>query len=524
MVLDRTKASLELLLSISRQLVTSLDLGTVLDRVLMLSIDNVGAERGTLIVLDENQNPVNAAVIYNDIIHEYTIDQLKDTLTRGLAGWVLTHKQAVLVNDTSADERWVQRPDDAIDRSGAKSAICVPLMTRERLVGVLTMVNSSPGFFIEENLALLQAIADLAAMAIRNAQYYESIQIAHNRYYQLFEDSVYPILITSWTGTILEANRQASLSSGYSNEQLLSQSFLSLHTLGDEDSKQYMRILKKNQTVTYESELFTSSGEKIPIEVHAHKIEFQGVDSLQWILRDIREKKELDSLREDLSATIYHDLRAPLANIISSLDILERMLPMETTDSMRTIFEITNRSTDRMQRLISSLLDINRLENGQAITNRKTADISEIIQDAIEVILPSSQPKMQTITRNIQQPLSPVLVDVDMIRRVVINLMENAVKFTPINGTIEIGAGMREESLAIWVTDSGPGIPEEFKETIFQKFTRIKHDNAPKGVGLGLAFCRLAVTAHGGKIWVESDPGQGSRFIFTLPVKPEIQI
>ena len=352
----------------------------------------------------------------------------------------------------------------------------------------------------------------------------KSIQIAHNRYYQLFEDSVYPILITSWTGTILEANRQASISSGYSNEQLLSQSFLNMHTLEDEDSKQYMRILKKNQTVTYESELFTSSGEKIPIEVHAHKIEFQGVDSLQWILRDIREKKELDSLREDLSATIYHDLRAPLANIISSLDILERMLPMETTDSMRTIFEITNRSTDRMQRLISSLLDINRLENGQAITNRKTADISEIIQDAVEVILPSSQPKMQTITRNIQHPLAPVLVDVDMIRRVVINLLENAVKFTPINGTIEIGAGMREEGLAIWVVDSGPGIPEEYKETIFQKFTRIKHDNAPKGVGLGLAFCRLAVNAHGGKIWVESDPGQGSRFIFTLPVKPEIQI
>ena len=523
MVLDRTKASLELLLSISRQLVTSLDLGTVLDRVLMLSIDNVGAERGTLIVLDENQNPVTAAVIYNDVIHEYTIDQLKDTLTRGLAGWVLTHKQAVLIDDTSADERWVRRPDDSVERSGAKSAICVPLMTRERLVGVLTMVHPSPGYFIEENLALLQAIADQAAMAIRNAQYYESIQIAHNRYYQLFEDSVYPILITSWTGTILEANRQASLSSGYSNEQLLTQNSLTMHSLNPEEGRNYMRLLKKNQPVTYESELISRSGVRIPVEVHVHKIEFQGVDSLQWILRDIRERKELDSLREDLTATIYHDLRAPLANIISSLDILQRMLPIETTESMGTIFEIINRSTERMQRLISSLLDINRLENGQAITNRKTADISEIIEDSVEVILPSSQPKMQTITREIQSGLPTVFVDVDMIRRVVINLLENAVKFTPINGAIEIGAGMREEGLAVWVADSGPGIPEEFKEAIFQKFTRIKYENAPKGVGLGLAFCRLAVNAHGGKIWVESDAGQGSKFIFTLPVKLESQ-
>jgi PAS domain S-box-containing protein len=523
MVLDRTKASLELLLSISRQLVTSLDLGTVLDRVLMLSIDNVGAERGTLIVLDENQNPVTAAVIYNDVIHEYTIDQLKDTLTRGLAGWVLTNKQAVLVDDTSADDRWVRRPDDSLDRSGAKSAICVPLMTRERLVGVLTMVHPAPGYFIQENLALLQAIADLAAMAIRNAQYYESMQIAHNRYYQLFEDSVYPILITSWTGTILEANRQASLSSGFSNEQLLTQNILGMHNLSSEDSRDYMRLLKKNQPVTYESELISRTGARIPVEVHVHRIEFQGVDSLQWILRDIRERKELDSLREDLTATIYHDLRAPLANIISSLDILQRMLPIETTESMRTIFEITNRSTERMQRLISSLLDINRLENGQAITNRKTADISEIIVDALEVILPNSQPKMQKINRNIQGGLPTVFVDVDMIRRVVINLLENAVKFTPINGSIEIGAGMREEGLAVWIADSGPGIPVEFKDAIFQKFTRIKYDNAPKGVGLGLAFCRLAINAHGGKIWVESESGQGSKFIFTLPVKLEAQ-
>lgn len=523
MAIDRTRASLELLLSISRQLVTSLDLGTVLDRVLMLSIDNVGAERGTLIVLDEAQNPVTAAVIYNDVIHEYTIDQLKDTLTRGLAGWVLTHKQAVLVDDTSADERWVHRPDDSVDRSGAKSAICVPLMTRERLVGVLTLVHPTPGYFIPENLALVQAIADLAAMAIRNAQYYESVQIAHNRYYQLFEDSVYPILITSWSGTILEANRQASLSSGYSNEQLLSQNFLSMHTLKEEDGKKYMQLLQKHQTVTYESDLITRSGLKVPVEVHAHKIEFQGVDSLQWILRDIRERKELDSLREDLTATIYHDLRAPLANIISSLDILQRMLPVETTESMQTIFEITHRSTDRMQRLISSLLDINRLENGQPITNRKTADISEIIQDAIDVILPNSQPKMQTITRAIQPALPMVFVDLDMIRRVVINLLENAVKFTPINGLIEIGARMGEGQLLIWVSDSGPGISDEYKETIFQKFTRIKYENAPKGVGLGLAFCRLAVNAHGGNIWVESEEGRGSKFVFTLPVKPEPQ-
>jgi signal transduction histidine kinase len=110
---------------------------------------------------------------------------------------------------------------------------------------------------------------------------------------------------------------------------------------------------------------------------------------------------------------------------------------------------------------------------------------------------------------------------VDMIRRVLINLMENASKFTPPEGKIELGGKQDGDWVQMWVQDNGPGIPTADQERIFNKFTRLKSEGAPSGLGVGLAFCRLAVEGHGGKIRVESEPGHGSKFIVSLPVEKE---
>jgi signal transduction histidine kinase len=115
-----------------------------------------------------------------------------------------------------------------------------------------------------------------------------------------------------------------------------------------------------------------------------------------------------------------------------------------------------------------------------------------------------------------------VLVDGDMIRRVLINLTENAIKFTSPEGKIDIGAKQEGSFVRIWVDDEGPGIPPEERERIFDKFTRLRAKDGPRGLGLGLAYCRLAVIGHGGRIWVEGEPGSGSSFNFTLPIVDEI--
>ena len=173
---NRARILLELLYHVSRELAAALDLRTVLQRVLYETLQNVGGERCSIVVLDDAGKALDATIVYGTQIHEHTTQQMRDTMERGLAGWVIRNRKGVLILDTSKDERWLMRPDDAVDKSGAKSAICVPLLTREQLVGVLTLVHPKPNAFLDEQLELMQAIADQAGVAVLNARLYTESQ------------------------------------------------------------------------------------------------------------------------------------------------------------------------------------------------------------------------------------------------------------------------------------------------------------------------------------------------------------
>ena len=522
MIEEPSQSRLELLYEISRELVSSLDLNIVLSRVLSLSTRNVGAERGMLIALDEYKMPIEGAIIYQQELKPHSEDQLLTILQSGLAGWVVNNRKSVLIPDTSKDSRWLKRPDDAADRSGAKSAICIPiLVAKEILVGVLTIVHPVPGFFGEEHFAFLQAIADQASIAIYNANLYHSLEAAHLRYRELFEDSGDPIFITDRKGTIVEANRKAVETSGCSIFEITQKKIQELH---DVDwgviGENFVNLYKRFASFNYESVLKHKDKFKdIPVEVYVHLIQIGGEDNFQWIFRDISERKDLESLQDDLIAMIYHDLRSPLSNVISSLDMLKVLLPNDLDPSIGQVFNIASRSANRVKRLASSLLDIHRLEAGQSIVNRQSVVIDILVNEAVEIVKPASKNKRQKIELEIQDKLPLINVDEDMIRRVLVNLLENATKFTPSDGLIILKVSKHNDLVKFVVQDSGPGIPEQERDKIFYKFEQLRTENVPRGIGLGLAFCRMAVIAHGGKIWVESEEGNGSSFQFTLPVE-----
>jgi signal transduction histidine kinase len=169
--------------------------------------------------------------------------------------------------------------------------------------------------------------------------------------------------------------------------------------------------------------------------------------------------------------------------------------------------------------MTESLLELSTMEAGKPIGTRKLTSILGLVYEAVEAMESSVNNKSQIISYKVPDRLPNVLADQDMIRRVVTNLLENASKYSPQGSKIVIGARKDGDHILVWVEDNGPGIPASEHERIFEKFTRLRTENAPKGLGLGLAYCRLAVQAHGGKIWVESEVGSGSRFTFTLPVK-----
>lgn len=515
---EGTRASLELLYEISREVASALDLRTVLHRLLFLSMKNVGAISGSIIVLDENNQPVESAFLMHDQTHETTALQLRATYDRGMAGWVARNQRAVLVPDTSKDERWLRRPDDSSNQTGPKSAVSAPIMAQEKLVGVITLVHPRPKFFKSDHLELVSAIANQTGTAIRNAQLFESLQLAHQRYRELFEDSINPIVITNWKGQILEVNRQAVAVFGMCSNDIISMVINNLHDIDYEKLDANFDILNSGETVVYESSLHCLNNRNPPVEVHVRSIQTEEESHLQWIFQDISERKNLDSLREDLIAMVYHDLRSPLANVVSSLEFLLTVFSTEENPAAKSLVDIALRSTERVQRLTNSLLDIYHLESGQTIGNRQALLPVALLEDAISEVSPSAESKNQKIDLEFPSTLPRILADGDMIRRVFINLLENSIKFTPEKGKIRVGANFEDCYIKVWVEDSGPGIQPADQEHVFEKFSRFTEKEGPRGLGLGLAFCRLAIESHGGRIWVESAPGNGTKFVFLLPV------
>ena len=335
----------------------------------------------------------------------------------------------------------------------------------------------------------------------------------------MFEDNVDPIFITDWDGRILEVNLRTAKLTGFTETSLLKMNIHHFHQMDWAAVGDDLSNLVEGKTISYQSPVHRRQGDSIPVEVNVRKVVIEGNDRLQWLVRDITKRKNLDKLRDDLVSMIYHDLRSPLANVVSGLALLTQMLP-EDDPAIQSIVDIALRSTERVQNLASSLLDTTRMEAGQKVGAPIATEMHEVITSAVEAVAPFYRGRSQILKINLPQQLPKMLVDTDMIKRVTINLLENASKYSEENTEVEIGARPDERWLEIWVKDNGRGISAVDQETIFEKFTRARRGSSgsTKGLGLGLAFCKLAVEGHGGKIWVESEPNKGSKFTFTLPI------
>jgi signal transduction histidine kinase len=239
---------------------------------------------------------------------------------------------------------------------------------------------------------------------------------------------------------------------------------------------------------------------------------------LLWFAQETFGPGQLEQMRRDLAAMTYHDLRGPLHNIHGSLGRMGKILNGSQPPVVVDLLQIAERSAGQMGRMIDTLLDIDRLEEGRTILNRRPVSLNALLAEAVESVRPLLQENDQEFHFRIEDDLPMLKLDADMIMRVITNLVENAAKYTPDGGLIILSAQMSNEGVCINVSDSGPGVPDHVKDQIFDKYVRIRRSDAPKGVGLGLAFCRLAVEAHGGRIWVDSGADEGAVFCFVLPM------
>jgi PAS domain S-box-containing protein len=374
------------------------------------------------------------------------------------------------------------------------------------------------GEFVPEQAELLMGIAGLAGSAIAHAQLFEETQAARQLYTGLFEDSVDPILISDLQGGLTGANQRAEVFLGTTRDSLEGIPVEQLVTTDGKKLGQDWNGLAAGEEIGGNGQVRHADGRMLPVEIHVRRVDIGRQPFLQWILRDVSERQALDELRADLTSMIFHDLRSPLGNVISSLEVLHASLPADD-EALQSVLGIALRSSRRLSRLVESLLDLGQLESGKAVLHKAPGTIGTIIVEAVEEILPVAEAKGHLLQFAFAPgDLPQISMDADMIRRVMINLLENAIKYTRSGGRITISARPQGEQVLISVADNGPGIPAGEQQHIFDKFSRIQAEGRPKGLGLGLAFCRLAVEAHNGRIWVESQEGQGSSFHFTLPV------
>lgn len=222
---------------------------------------------------------------------------------------------------------------------------------------------------------------------------------------------------------------------------------------------------------------------------------------------------------EDQTRMIVHDMRAPLHTLLISLKALQRQ--GFETNARDELIEVARESANYLLSLTETVLDSARLETSSWSLQLQPANLVALIKTVCEPFRQLVHPDQPHVRLELPSELPPILLDQHLIERVIANLVSNAVKFTPSGGEVVVSARLTHDghSVELRVSDTGPGIPREAQERIFDRFYQARENDRRRGTGLGLYFCRLAVEAHGGSIMLESEVGRGSNFIVQLPVR-----
>jgi PAS domain S-box-containing protein len=506
----------------SQVLTASLDLNSVLESLMTQVRDYFQVDAVSVALLDKKTY---------ELVFRVAVGAAADAVIglhlpsdQGIAGWVARTGEIALIPDVYADKRFYTGIDDTTDfQTQAMLAVPIkPLNDKGEVIGVIEVLNPQSGSFDQDAQRLLESVADMAAAAIRNAELYERARQAERRYESIFNESTDPILVVDMEGKILELNQQAVELLDRPCDQLVGAEPTEVFSgMPISRYREKLKQLQAGKQLTIEMEI-PSKGENRILDVHMTQIDYGGRQAIQWIGHDITEQVALERLRDDLTHMIIHDLRNPLGNIMNSLQMLYNAFQeKDETLPMMEVLEISIRNSKKLNQLIDSLLDLRRLEAGQADLNKTGVHPQRLVDEALELIEPLTEKKDQELILQIPSDLPTMFVDQSMLVRVMTNLLDNAVKYTPVGGTITLRIEPQEANILFTVSDTGSGIPPEAQQYVFDRFARLNNAKGVRGIGLGLAFCKLAVEAHGGQIWVESEKDQGSQFKFTIPLEDE---
>ncbi len=520
---------------IGRELTSTFDLSRVFNLVLERAMGSTGASAGLLALCRPESEQLE--LIAEKGYPPHAIEPYRDdgwSVGQGITGRVIRTGEAALVNDVQAD------PDYVLRITETTAQLAVPIVKEGHVLGVVSLESSRAQGFSPDDKRFTTQLAELAAIAIDNARLFQRVRKGRDRLQAVLDSSRDGILVIDSDTRIVLANPMIEQMSGLTAEKIVGRradavlSELGPQTtalLGAPDDDAAAPLELMSDTVTKHAYEMPGPPPSYIEQVATPVIDKDGAVVGRLItFRDVTEEHRLAQMRQDLVDMIIHDLRSPLTAVVGGLQVAGDLVDNQAGPEMvHHVLDMADQSCDQLMLLVDSLLDISRLEAGQMPLQPQPILLPQLAQSVIQQMRPLSARDMVTLQLQTDVTVPPVEADSELISRVLVNLVDNALKYSPQNGRVTIemtpypSPTSEPDDVLQWVRctvlDTGPGIPEEYRETIFERFSQL--GSRRRGTGLGLTFCRLAVQAHGGQIWVEDNPaGKGSAFSFTLPVVP----
>ena len=570
------QARLVALYDVSSQLGVSLDLSQVLNQVMDAIINLTGAERGFLMLFDEENGRLKTMAARN--VDQKSIDKQTRQISQTIVERVVASGTGILTDNAQEDERFSQQ--QSVVGFQLRSIMCAPLWARGGVIGAVYVDNRLlSNLFEQADLDLLVAFANQAAMAIENARLFTQTDQALARRVEelsLFQRIDQQLnksldlnrvlnLALAWAINLTEADSGSiGLVETDAEEENAQPQLRLMVQRGEEGGETRIvpashpvlaQILQEGRSVTTYNVTPNESIDGTPAKVqlavpikdvpserivglitlenqHADEI---GPDDAAFVERLAdRAAVAIDNARlyeavqaanqakSEFISLVTHELRLPMTSIKGYSDLIMSGMAGELNDQQQQFFSVIRRNLDRMSRLISDLADINRVESGKMNFENKLFDLQPVVSDVAGNLREAINGRNQTLTLTIPDDLPQVYADPSRVAQVLTNLVSNAHKYTPDEGAITVQAQAVNGTVQVDIIDDGLGISEADQAKLFTQFFRAEDREVREqtGWGLGLSIVKKIVEAQGGTISFTSELGAGSTFSFTLPTNP----